>query len=204
MRAPNNVGVLLMTTVVSPISQTGLCERENVGFLEVASVSPEFLLILDISRPEISRVMIDNLNLRSLNIPSELILADHLQNNPFHPFKQIHLGKLEYSSRYNAFYVSILGLGSSILAAIIFILVGIFDGHSLRSPIFPMPFFFIAISIAGLVNFYDVKILALFPVSNEYSFSYGSKEHIRADKHNIYVRLRRDHRSGKTYSCSLY
>jgi hypothetical protein len=38
--------------------------------------------------------------------------------------------------------------------------------------------------------------LVIYPITNEYSYSYGSKLHIRADKHNIYVRLRRDHRSG--------
>ncbi len=137
---------------------------------------------------------------QSFNTPSEITLAESISDNKFFPFKQIHVGKLEFTSRYAGFYVSVMGLIASLIAAITYIIFGVVDAHSLRSPLLPIPFFLIAISIAGMINFSDVKTLAIFPLSNEYSYSYGSKQHIRADKHNIYVRLRRDHRPGKIHS----
>jgi hypothetical protein len=137
---------------------------------------------------------------RSFNTPSEITLADNISDNKFFPFKQIHLGKLELTSRYTGFYVSVIGLIASMIAAITYIIFGVVDGHSLRSPLLPIPFFLIAISIAGMVNFSDFKTLVIYPLSNEYSYSYGSKQHIKGDKHNIYVRLRRDHRPGKIHS----
>jgi hypothetical protein len=87
--------------------------------------------------------------LRSFNTPSEITLADRLDENSFYPFKQIHVGKLEFTCRYQAFYVSICGLIVSLVAAITFISVGAIDQVSLRSPIFPIPFFLIAISVGG-------------------------------------------------------
>jgi hypothetical protein len=86
---------------------------------------------------------------RSFRTPSEITLADRLDENEFYPFKQIHLGKLEFTCRYQAFYVSICGLIVSLIAAIAFISIGAIDKTSISSPLFPIPLFLIAISICG-------------------------------------------------------
>jgi hypothetical protein len=52
-------------------------------------------------------------------------------------------------------------------------------------------------SVAGAINFADIKEYSLYPMNSKYAFSFDGKEQIRGDYHNIYVRLRRDVRAGK-------
>ncbi|KAJ1561301.1 hypothetical protein HK405_004327 [Cladochytrium tenue] len=104
--------------------------------------------------------------------------------------------ELEFSVRYASFYLAICGFLISLGFSLYLIAQQFF-----LSAFFILPIVTMVISLAAIWTYKDRRWYRLYPALLEYSFAYNSKEEIRGDYYNIYVRLRREVRSG---SANLY
>ena len=89
------------------------------------------------------------------------------------------------------FYLSLVGLTISLIAIIVWTIIGILNRYSIKNALYPIPYLCLIISIAGLINYSEYKNYAIFPGKLLYSFSYDEEEQVKGPYHNIYIRLRK-------------
>ncbi len=63
---------------------------------------------------------------QSHRLPPEVLLANQLAENPYHPYQIQHIGKYDIQVRYASFYVSILGSIACLFIIAVWIGLGIF------------------------------------------------------------------------------
>ncbi|KAJ3417219.1 Exocyst complex component 5 [Chytridiales sp. JEL 0842] len=68
--------------------------------------------------------------------------------------------------------------------------------ENLLTAFFILPMIFMVVSLAGIWNYKDTRYYTLYPSLKEYSFAHNKKVHVRGDYYNIYIRLRKEVRSG--------
>ncbi len=66
-------------------------------------------------------------------LPPEVLLADQLAENPYHPYQIQHVDKYALKSRYATFYMSILGCFACGSVIAIWIVLGLFNSVYLSS-----------------------------------------------------------------------
>ena len=71
--------------------------------------------------------------LRLNRLPPEVVLADQLAENPYHPYQIRHVDKYDLKTRYQTFYVSILGCFACGLVIAIWIVLGLFNSAYISS-----------------------------------------------------------------------
>jgi hypothetical protein len=134
--------------------------------------------------------------LKSYSVAPEVHLNKLVSENPQYPYRLLHVRKFEIRQRYKLFYFHCGGIIVSLSVIIAWIITGALDGHSIHHPLFLIPIAALLVFVVGALMYMDIKTYALYPTAYQYSFSINGKDQIKGDFHNIYVRLRREPRSG--------
>ncbi|KAI9352723.1 hypothetical protein BDR26DRAFT_849752 [Obelidium mucronatum] len=123
--------------------------------------------------------------------PAEDILEDKMAANPYYPFTVVRGKELEFSVRYTILYVAIAGSISSVILLVVWVTWGL-----PQNALFIIPMITMIVSLAAVWNYKDTRFYILKPKQKEYIFSHNDTIHVRGQYYNIYIRLRREVRSG--------
>ncbi|KAI9206883.1 uncharacterized protein BJ171DRAFT_641686 [Polychytrium aggregatum] len=133
---------------------------------------------------------------RRLMVPSEVLLSSSIEENPLYPFSPDFddPSVLEIKVRYRSLYIAVFFATASLIALVIWIPLG-----GATNSLFLLPVAVLVACLATIYNDKDIRIYTLFTRQLEYQFSHNKKVHIRGHYYNIYIRLRKEVRSGTKY-----
>ncbi|KAI8805669.1 hypothetical protein BJ742DRAFT_819604 [Cladochytrium replicatum] len=116
-----------------------------------------------------------------------------IESNRTYPFHRSNDGTtFEFSVISPYFYISILSFLASLSWTAYWISIRYF-----ANLFFPLPFLFLIITAAAVLNFKDRRTYTLHPDANQYAFVLNGNVHVRGELYNIYVRLKKEVRSGR-------
>ncbi|KAI9354605.1 hypothetical protein DFJ73DRAFT_827151 [Zopfochytrium polystomum] len=117
-------------------------------------------------------------------------LEKKMAANPYFPY-YVHERGLEFSVRNTTLYVAVFFLIAGFVGFVYTIC-----GNYLDSAFFMIPVFVVVVSLAAIWNYKDTRHYMLFPTLKQYAFTNGSNVRVRGEYYNIYIRLRKEVRSG--------
>ena len=120
-------------------------------------------------------------------------LQIELDKNPYYPFIPRDDTTLEFQVVNKALYAGLAGAGLALVVLIIFLAGGL-EGNAF----FALPFIFLVISAMTAYNYKDTRYYRLVPDRNEYTFYLNKTLMTKDQLYNIYIRLKREIRSGST------
>eukprot|EP00455_Lapot_gusevi_P036224 TRINITY_DN4023_c0_g1_i2.p1 TRINITY_DN4023_c0_g1~~TRINITY_DN4023_c0_g1_i2.p1 ORF type:complete len:211 (-),score=31.87 TRINITY_DN4023_c0_g1_i2:329-961(-) len=120
---------------------------------------------------------------------------EQLKKNPTHPFQRMILTEtLEFRVRYTIFYVSVAGVFLSVLLIILLSTYGLSS-----SAYFLWPVGSLVLSLYGIFTYREERCYILDEANQRYIFKLGNQVVIEGPLHNIYIRLRKQIDSARTY-----